>query len=208
MAISTYSELQAEVAAWLHRSNLTDRIPAFIQLAEERMQKHLRAFEMVSSESIAVTSGVATASLPTGFIKMRALRVDNDKGGKVLTYRPAAGLRDIEPNATTPQFYSYENGLLLLSPTPSASVTLIADCYAMPTALSDSNTTNAILTNYPSIYLQGALAEGYSYLRNMEKMNEANALFERAIKEANKASRDLTKSGVSAPLTGFKRRIP
>ena len=38
MALTTYSELQAAVASWLHRDDLTAQIPDFIRLAEADMQ--------------------------------------------------------------------------------------------------------------------------------------------------------------------------
>ena len=208
MTISNYSELKSEVAGWLHRDNLTARIPTFIKLAEERIKKHLRVFEMLSQEPISVSGGNPSASLPTGFIKMRSLRIDNSSNGKVLTYRPLAAIRDSQPSAGNPKYYSYEDGQLFLSPTPSGDMTLIAECLVMPSALSDQNPTNALLTAYPSMYLQGALTEGYTYLRNRERLADAKGLFEQSIAEANKASRELMKSGVSAPAFTFKRSIP
>ena len=42
MAITTFSELKTAVANWLDRSDLTDRIPEFIALAEAR---HRRDFK-------------------------------------------------------------------------------------------------------------------------------------------------------------------
>jgi hypothetical protein len=208
MAIGTYEELKTEVAAWLHRANLTDRIPVFIQLAEERMKKVLRVKEMLSEQTIAVLSGEPEADLPTGFIQMRSLRISGDNCGEVLTYRPMAALQDISPNGGTPKYYSLNNGSLFLSPAPADDMTLIADCYVMPAALSMDAPTNALLTAYPSIYLQGALREGYLYTRNAEQSATAEQLFTQSVNEANKASRKLLRSGVSAPQMTFKRRIP
>ena len=42
MAINSYSSLQTAVANWLDRSDLTDRIPEFIDLAEARINRALR----------------------------------------------------------------------------------------------------------------------------------------------------------------------
>ena len=38
MALSSYSDLKASVASWLHRDDLTTQIPDFICLAEADMQ--------------------------------------------------------------------------------------------------------------------------------------------------------------------------
>jgi len=40
MAIGTYAELQTAVANWLDRSDLTDRIQEFIDLAEARINRN------------------------------------------------------------------------------------------------------------------------------------------------------------------------
>ena len=42
MAISTFAELKTAAANWLDRSDLTDRIPEFIALAEARFNRILR----------------------------------------------------------------------------------------------------------------------------------------------------------------------
>ena len=42
----TYSELLAKVAAWLNRTDLTGVIPDFVELAEERINRHLRVRAM------------------------------------------------------------------------------------------------------------------------------------------------------------------
>lgn len=208
MAISTYSELQSEIAAWMHRDNLTDRIPAFIQLAEERIKKVLRVREMLSEQSLSATASVAEVALPSRFIQMRSLRISGNDAGEVLTYRPQAAIQDIDPSAGTPRNYSYNDSSIVLSPAPADDTTLIADCFVMAEALSADAPTNGLLTAYPSIYLQGSLREGFLYTRNREQAAACDALFMAAVNEANKASRKLLSSGVSAPATAFKRRIP
>ena len=42
MAIGTFAELKTATANWLDRSDLTDRIPEFIALAEARFNRVLR----------------------------------------------------------------------------------------------------------------------------------------------------------------------
>ncbi len=43
MAITTYAELQTAVSNFLARSDVTDRIPEFISLAEARMSRELNS---------------------------------------------------------------------------------------------------------------------------------------------------------------------
>ena len=46
MSISTYAQLQAAVANWLHRTDLTAQIQDFIALAEARLSADIDARPM------------------------------------------------------------------------------------------------------------------------------------------------------------------
>ena len=63
MAISTYSELQTAAANWLDRSDLSDRIPEFIALAEARFNRILRIRDM-ETVSTAISTAAGTGYLP------------------------------------------------------------------------------------------------------------------------------------------------
>ena len=54
--------------------------------------------------------------------------------------------------------------------------------------LSDSNTTNTILTNYPELYLYGALAESAPFIMQDERINTWGTLYKEALKNANETS--------------------
>ena len=208
MALSNYTELKAAIATWMHRSNLTNQIVDFITMAETRINRVLRVKEMISSEVLAVTGGDANVSLPTGFLQMRSLRLESDSSDSVLTVRPISSLKDERSESGTPRYYAYSGSSIVLYPTPADDMNIIADCFIAPTALSNSNLTNDILTYYPEIYLQGTLAEGYKYIRHQAELAKANALFNEAVMEANKSSRKLLRSGTAAPTLTFKRNIP
>ena len=46
MAIDSYTKLKTSVATWLDRDDLTDNIPDFISLAEDRINRHIRVRSM------------------------------------------------------------------------------------------------------------------------------------------------------------------
>ena len=56
------------------------------------------------------------------------------------------------------------------------------------TALSDSNASNDILTNYPELYLYGALAESAPFIMQDERINTWGNLYKEALKNANETS--------------------
>ena len=74
MAISTYTELQSACANWLDRSDLTSRIPEFIALAEDTLNKRLRIRGMENRATAAVSEEYV--SLPTGFLEMRNFQLN------------------------------------------------------------------------------------------------------------------------------------
>ena len=52
MALANYADLQASVANWLHRADLTAVIPDFVAIAEARMSADLDARDMDITTSL------------------------------------------------------------------------------------------------------------------------------------------------------------
>ena len=79
MAIGTFAELKTAAANWLDRSDLTDRIPEFISLAEARFNRVLRIRDMETvSTAISTAAGTREYSLPTGFVQMKEFHLSTD----------------------------------------------------------------------------------------------------------------------------------
>ncbi len=57
MALSTFSDLKTAVANYLNRDDLTNVIPDFITLTENRINRELRARANVSRVNTTTTSG-------------------------------------------------------------------------------------------------------------------------------------------------------
>jgi hypothetical protein len=187
MSLDTYANLQAEIALWLNRTDLTAQIPGFITLAEAQMNRRLRAFQMLSRSSFPI-SGELTA-LPSDFLAVETLR--NTTSGLVLrsvsprmmdddraTYDYAAG---------DPQRYSIEGVNLRVSPVPGAAVATSLLYYAALPALA-SNTSNWLLALYPDAYLYGALTQSAPYLRADERLATWSTLFLAAMADINEKS--------------------
>src|SRR5512139_2412224 len=83
MAISTYSDLLASVANWLHRSDLTAVIPDFVDICESNLNRDLRCSQMETSVALTVTAGSAT--LPADYVATRMITTDANPP-KALTY--------------------------------------------------------------------------------------------------------------------------
>ena len=85
MAITTYTELKTAIANFLARSDLTDRIPEFISLAESRMSRELETRSQEKRATALTTSGDEFISLPTDLRRIRLVK-NNTSTVEVLDY--------------------------------------------------------------------------------------------------------------------------
>ena len=171
MAISTYAELQTAVANWLDRDDLSDRIPEFIALAEARINRVLRIRLMESKYTASTVAAQRNYALPTGYIQMRNFQINTS---------PITPLQYVTPEiydrlwggsaGGTPQFYTIIANEIQLGPIPASVLTMEMLFYKRITALSGSNTTEAMLTDNPDIYLYGALMEAEPFIMNDERV--------------------------------------
>ena len=195
MAIGTYAELQTAVANWLDRGDLTDRITEFIDLTEARMNRVLRLQLMVNVDTTTLggadklVAGTRDYALPSGYLQMIDFTLTTDPI-RTLSYitpenmnRMWAGSQSGIPQAYT-IFSNNSSGTpvptVKLGPAPAGAYTYSMMFYKKIPALTPANTTEAMLTDIPDIYLYGALMEAEPFLMNDERV----ALWATAYKEA------------------------
>jgi hypothetical protein len=172
MAISTYSELQTAVANWLDRDDLGDRIPEFIALAEAKMNRNLRISLMENvSTAITMVGGTRDYSLPAGFTGMKEFHLTTSPIVALSYITPEmmnrvwAGSTGGRPQAFT-LFSDAGTRKIRVGPSPDAAYTTSMLYLKKIDNLSDSNTTETMLTENPDIYLYGALLEAEPFLMN------------------------------------------
>ena len=174
--ISTYTGLQAVVADWLGRDDLTEQIPVFIALAEKRMNRELRLRVMEHRSVIEVQKGQASVSLPWSrvpgnwdvFLELRDL-VWKDVDGSVirnLHYMPVDDYAAGRMPEAVPTQYTIVGHDLFLVPAPAADGTLSMTYYAEIPPLDDDHQTNDVLLEFPDLYLYGTLVESGPYTRS------------------------------------------
>ena len=182
MAITTYSELKSAIANWLHRGDLTDRIPEFIALAEADLQVRARLTEWDTTASVSLTSG--SGSLPSDFF--HGISVTYPSGDYTLEFMPLAQFSGVSAPAESgePYYWTIRGSTLLVYPTVTSSVTL--EYRARFTALSDSATTNSLLTLFPDAYLYGSLVHARDYVGDNENLMKYQSLFDLAVGRVKK----------------------
>lgn len=167
MALTNYGELKTAVANWLERDDLTNRIPEFIALAENRIGQTIRVRTMESSATIAATTAVQSYSLPTRYVQFRRVYITGTPE-KRLEYRTPinfwsmyAPLADAKPDV-----FTIEGENILFGPTPDSSYTVDVLYYQRLAAFSADVDTNSLLSEAAGLYLYGALVEAAPYLEN------------------------------------------
>ncbi len=184
MAISNYTELKASIANFLARDDLTAQIPDFISLAEARMAREMQARSQEKRATATLTAGDAFVSLPTDLRSIRLVKL-NTNPTEVLEYYTPTKVNEIYSSTGSgrPRGYTIIGGEIKFAPTPDSGYTAeIVYSEGVP-SLSDSNTTNTILTRHPDAYLYGALASASVYLMDDQKTTVYEQLFTRALDE-------------------------
>ena len=183
MAISTFAELSTAAANWLDRSDLTDRIPEFIALAEARFNRVLRIRDMETvSTAISTAAGTREYSLPTGFVQMKEFHLTTDPLTPLAYITPEMMSRLWAGSATgKPQVFTIIADNVRLGPSPDAVYTTSMLYYKTFTALSTDNTTSDMLTKNPDVYLYGTLLEAEPFIMNDARVPLWLAAFEKAV---------------------------
>ena len=183
MAIGTFAQLKTAAANWLDRSDLTDRIPEFIALAEARFNRELRTRDMETvSTAISTVAGTREYSLPTGFVQMKEFHLSTDPLTPLAYITPEMMTRLWAGSAKAkPQVFTIIADNVRLGPAPDAVYTTSMLYYKTFTALSDSATTNEMLTNNPDVYLYGTLLEAEPFIMNDQRIQVWLGAFDRAV---------------------------
>lgn len=187
MALSTYAQLKASVEVWSKRQDVKDKIDDFINLCETEIYSNsiepLRVRSMVQLETSATSTSVRTLALPTGFLETRKidLTVGNQRCNIDYVTPSAQGIRQ---GTGTPSNYTITDQIEY-DIVPGQAYVTNHSYYGKLDALSDSATTNAILTSYPNVYLYGSLMVLYQWAENAEEYAKYQNLFIQAISGAN-----------------------
>ncbi|MCP3999398.1 MAG: hypothetical protein GY727_00590 [Gammaproteobacteria bacterium] len=176
-----YTELQAQIASYIHRNDLDAVIPGFIELAEARINRDLRVPEMQTEAVLNTINGIA--QLPARYLDMRELWYFpgvrswtlNSTGRHTLSrYRGLAG---------EPQVYSLQGTTIEIAPArDNAEFNLLFWQAEQPLSLVP---TNAILDKYPYLYLYASLIEAAFYTQDAELAAGYQAKYEQDLAITN-----------------------
>lgn len=192
MALGNYTELKDAIADWLDRSDLTDRIPDFIALAEARLNRELRIRPMEVRSTMTTTVGQRYFNLPGGYLQMRNFQINTNPITPLEYITPEMLDRLYGSNTTgKPRAYSLIGDEIQLAPIPDSEYTIEMAFYEKFTPLGDGTsgtvTSNWLTKNAPDVLLYGALIEAEPFIKNDERIQLWLTAYKEAIDKIQKA---------------------
>lgn len=203
MATSTRAGLVTLLGEWSTYTDITtDQYGDFIAWAHEEIGRRLRARVMLASETATVNS--ETLALPTRFAAIRSfyLGTTTRTALKVVSPENVHELIGQAASQTYPEVVAVEGNGFRFGPTFTGSATGYLLFYQKPAALVASTDTNDVLTNYPFLYVYGAMEALHMFKEDDEQADRWGQKFGALIEDINR--RDAA-DAYSGPLMS---RIP
>lgn len=166
MAFANYTDFKAYIITFSHRDDLDSLIDDFIKMAEVRINADMKMLSLEQETTLTATSGSREITLPSDFNEQIALYLENIQPRQEVMYESSASL---PYNIFTgyPVRYTIRSGKIILDRLADSAYTFTLH-YRPTVALNSTDTTNAILTNYPDIYRAAVLREVSAYARDIE----------------------------------------
>lgn len=166
MALDTYANLQLAIADWMMRpgdSTIAAIAPDLIALFEEEARDRLRTLFNEATANLVTVAGLALSLQPAYFGGLREAVLQTSPSHR-LTYLTPEQADDtfVDGETGAPRYITIKGSDFYLYPTPDAAYTIAIDYVQGLPALSAGG--NWLFTNYPSLYLYGALAEAGDYI--------------------------------------------
>jgi hypothetical protein len=170
-----YTQISDKIADWMNRSDLTARIPDFIELAEERMNRALRVRQMESTlAATAITNNIITPAADV--VDVKALWVPNYER----TPLKPQGLESVIAGGYqgAPTMYAWDGANLRFDGAGDVQGVLYVRIPALATA-----TTNWVSEGPWSLYLWGALMEASLFVKDDADAAKYEGRFSQVLEE-------------------------
>lgn len=171
--LDTYANLQLTVADWLNRQDLTTVIPDFIRLTEAELGRILKGRPLTTTADVTFDT-TGALNLPADFVRARSLTLETDLFMWPVEVKPYEYLIQKRGQLVNgpPRYVAVVGDQMLFAPIADSDTeytgTLIYDATLLP--LSDTQTTNWVLTSHPDVYLFGALFHSAPYLKDDDRI--------------------------------------
>ena len=188
----TYDSLLVDMRRYLERGFtqasdqiVFDQLPRLITLAERRIARELKIEGFIRAVTTPLAIGVATYLKPDRWRDTVSMTVD---GSSIFTrsYEYCRNYWPDEAETGKPQFYAnYDYQHWLIVPPPIAVKTLEIIYYEQPALLGDDFQSNWLTEYAPEVLLYASLLEATPFLKNDERVQMWQALYDRSAQALN-----------------------
>lgn len=184
MSLTTYAELKTAIADWTHRANLTSYLGDFIRMGEEKLFSDLKVKELEARTDYTPSSRYL--STPTRLTSIRRIVAKSSPPVEMIGTSPD-GIKTVwDTGSGTPSHYTILGSEIEFNRVPNVDVEILH--YAAPDSLSDSNTTNSILTAYPNLYLAASMVEAAFFIKDQAAIATWQGKYADGVAAANRKS--------------------
>lgn len=180
-----YAWLLQYAADWSHRSDLAERMPMFILLAEKRIKTLLDERIQDTVNTITTSAGLPYAFLPGDLLHVRAITIPGSTPALDYVAPDVFNQRYEASISGVPRAYTIIGEQLYLGPTPDEAYSLSVTYKAEFAPLSEANPTNGLIEKWPDVYLWGVMREVAKFCRDAEMAVVYENDFQSAINNVN-----------------------
>ena len=186
-AFTSYDNLKTNIADYLARNDLNDKIPMFVALAEKRLNRDLRLRQTLQQSTYTLASGFQVPT-PSDFLEMKDIHIDANPIIN-LNFKTVSQFYRLDnvSGSGNPINYTLVSNNFVLAPRPTGSSVINMTYYKIPKILSDTNSSNEYLDVCPDLLLYASLVESAPFLMNDERLTTWEALYTRGLTSITKS---------------------
>ena len=186
-AFTSYENLKTNIADYLARNDLNDKIPMFVALAEKRLNRDLRLRQTLQQSTYTLDSGFQVPT-PSDFLEMKDIHIDANPIVN-LNFKTVSQFYRLDnvSGSGNPINYTLVSNNFVLAPRPTGSSVINMTYYKIPKILSDTNASNEYLDVCPDLLLYASLVESAPFLMNDERLTTWEALYTRGLTSITKS---------------------
>jgi hypothetical protein len=186
-AFTSYDNLKTNIADYLARGDLNDKIPMFVALAEKRLNRDLRLRQTLQQSTYTLDSGFQVPT-PSDFLEMKDIHIDANPIVN-LNFKTVSQFYRLDnvSGSGNPINYTLVSNNFVLAPRPTGSSVINMTYYKIPKVLSDTNASNEYLDVCPDLLLYASLVESAPFLMNDERLTTWEALYTRGLTSITKS---------------------
>lgn len=188
----TYDSLLVDVRRYLERGFtqesdqiVYDQLPRLITMGERRIARELKIEGFIRAVTTPLSTGVAVYAKPDRWRDTVSMTVD----GTPICARSYEYIKNYWPDIAqtgTPAYYAdYDYSHWIISPTPATDQTLEILFYEQVRFLGPDFQTNWLTEYAPDVLLYATLLEATPFLKNDERVQVWQAIYDRAAQALN-----------------------